>query len=68
MDGKAAASTGHPVANLVTVQPIAYCNDCSGGGIAKRHRLIQAVERRFDRRNNSFTARFVHHLPHQVRT
>ena len=66
MHGVPAPGASHALTDLKTCQSLAQGDDRPGGGIAQRHRLVQAVESSFQGGQQTFAAGFIQHLAHQV--
>ena len=66
VNGVSAAGAGHAVSHPESLQPVADGDDDTGGRVAEREGLIEAVLDGVERGEQALTAHFVQRLAHEV--
>src|SRR6266545_4527529 len=68
MDSISPTCAGDALTNFETLHFLAQCNNRASRGIAKRHWLVEAIERGLCSVHQTFTTRFLHHLFDEIGT
>src|SRR5512134_2987155 len=68
MDGISPTRARHTLTHFESLHLSPKCNDRSSRGIAERHRLVEAVERRLRGVDQSLAAGFIDHLLDEIGT